>query len=288
VQEAAPIVNGCVIFVSTPSNQVMELEAATGKLLCRYVRPRPKDVFVLNYTNRGVSLFGDRVYYAAAESVLVALDVSVERAELAAARAQADLAATTLGRLERLRTHQATSQEEVDQARAQRDVAFARITQIEATIAKKTIRAPFRARVGIADVHPGQYLNEGAELTPLQGVADAVPVDFEVSQAVAASLHEGARVSIVTADGVAPIEARISAIDARVDPTTRNAKYQAKTAIDMSLVRLGDLGSAALVALGASLSLGVAALAWANVAIAMVWLVVNFKLGTRYRAATRR
>jgi membrane fusion protein (multidrug efflux system) len=161
-------------------------------------------------------------------TVLVALDVSVERAELAAARAQADLAATTLGRLERLRTHQATSQEEVDQARAQRDVAFARITQIEATIAKKTIRAPFRARVGIADVHPGQYLNEGAELTTLQGVADAVHVDFEVSQAVAASLHEGARVSIVTADGVAPIEARILAIDARVDPTTRNAKVRAQ------------------------------------------------------------
>ena len=77
-------------------------------------------------------------------------------------------------------------------------------------------------------MHPGQYLNEGAELTTLQGVADAVHVDFKVSQAVAASLHEGARVSIVTADGVAPIEARILAIDARVDPTTRNAKVRAQ------------------------------------------------------------
>jgi AAA family ATP:ADP antiporter len=71
-------------------------------------------------------------------------------------------------------------------------------------------------------------------------------------------------------------------------PTSRKTKYQAKTAIDMSLVRIGDLGSAALVALGASLSLGVDALAAANVAIAMVWLVVNLKLGSRYRAAARR
>lgn len=70
-------------------------------------------------------------------------------------------------------------------------------------------------------------------------------------------------------------------------PTSRRAKYQAKTAIDMSLVRIGDLGSAALVALGASLSLGVAELAWANVAIAMVWLAVNVKLASRYRAVAR-
>ncbi|HEX5818082.1 MAG TPA: efflux RND transporter periplasmic adaptor subunit [Gemmatimonadales bacterium] len=179
-------------------------------------------------TVRHVALVSGAV--VAPGTVLVALDVSVERAELAAARAQADLAATTLGRLERLRTHQATSQEEVDQARAQRDVAFARIAQIEAAIAKKTIRAPFRARVGIADVHPGQYLNEGTQLTTLQGVAETVHVDFEVSQAVAAALHEGARVAVATGDGEAPLEARVVAIDARVDPTTRNATVRARLA----------------------------------------------------------
>ena len=74
VHEAAPLVNGGVMFVSTPANQVLALEAATGKVLWRYVRPRPKDVFVLHDTNRGVALFGDKVYYAAAEAVLVALD----------------------------------------------------------------------------------------------------------------------------------------------------------------------------------------------------------------------
>ncbi|HEX5632052.1 MAG TPA: efflux RND transporter periplasmic adaptor subunit [Gemmatimonadales bacterium] len=163
-------------------------------------------------------------------TVLVALDVSLERAELAAARAEAELAATMLGRFERLQQARATSEEDVDRARAQRDVAFARIAQIEATIAKKTIRAPFRARVGIADVHPGQYLNEGAELTTLQGIADAVHVDFTVSQAVAAGLREGSTVHVVTADGAAPLPARVVAVDARVDPTTRNATVRARLA----------------------------------------------------------
>ena len=161
-------------------------------------------------------------------TVLVALDVSVETAELEAQEAEAALAETRLARLERLRQHQATSQDEVDQARAQRDVARAHIARTRALIAKKTIRAPFRARVGISDIHPGQFLNEGVELTTLQGVSEAVHVDFEVAQGVAAALREGMSVDVGTDDGAAPIAARIIAIDARVDPVTRNATVRAR------------------------------------------------------------
>src|SRR5438045_9776650 len=50
-------------------------------------------------------------------AVLVALDVSVEEAELQAEQAQADLAATSLARLDALLAGQATSQEERDPAR---------------------------------------------------------------------------------------------------------------------------------------------------------------------------
>ena len=161
-------------------------------------------------------------------TVLVALDVSVEQAELEAEQAQADLAQTSLARLERLREAQATSQEEVDQARAARDVALAQIERTRAIIAKKTIRAPFRARVGISDIHPGQYLNEGTELTTLQGVDAAANVDFTVAQVAAAELRPGEPVSVFTADNAQPLTARIVAVDARIDPTTRNALVRAR------------------------------------------------------------
>jgi membrane fusion protein (multidrug efflux system) len=163
----------------------------------------------------------------AAGAVLVALDVSVEEAELRAQEAQAALAQTTLDRLQRLQRDRAASDEEVDQARAQRDVALAQMARTKAVIARKTIRAPFRARVGIADVHPGQYLNEGTELTTLQGVAEAAHVDFAVNQQVATHLHRGQNVQ-VSASESAPITARIVAVDARVDPTTRNAVVRAR------------------------------------------------------------
>ena len=177
-------------------------------------------------TVRRVSLTPGQIVEAG--TVLVALDVSVEHAELRAAEAQAALAETLLGRAQRLIEERATTQTAVDRARAERDVAVADIARARAIIARKTIRAPFRARVGIADVHVGQYLNEGTLLTTLQGVGDAAHVDFAVAQRVAASLRRGDPVSILSSADETPIAAKIEAIDARVDPTTRNATVRAR------------------------------------------------------------
>ena len=116
-------------------------------------------------------------------TVLVGLDVAVEEAELHAQEAQATLAQTALARVQRLSDERAAPQAELDRAMAQRDVALAQIARTQAIIERKTIRAPFRARVGLSDVHPGQYLNEGTVLTTLQGVDAAADVDFTVAQA---------------------------------------------------------------------------------------------------------
>src|SRR5216110_2849873 len=163
-----------------------------------------------------------------AGTVPVALDISVEEADLKAQEAQAALEETTLDRMQRARQNRAVSEIEVDRARAARDVALAQIARTKAIIAKKTIRAPFPARVGLADVHPGQYLNEGTELTTLQGVDAAANVDFTVAQAVAAELHQGEPVAVFAANDLRPLTARIVAVDARIDPTTRNALVRAR------------------------------------------------------------
>ena len=163
-----------------------------------------------------------------ADSVLVALDVSVEEAELKAQQAQAALAKTVLERRHHLRLDQATAEEEVDRAQADLNVAQAQIARTKAIIARKIIRAPFRARVGLADVHPGQYLNEGTQLTTLQGVDEAVHVDFTVAQQVAAGLREGETVDVMPPGDVRTITAKIVALDARIDATTRNALVRAR------------------------------------------------------------
>ncbi len=177
-------------------------------------------------TVRNVRLIPGQIVEAG--TLLVALDVSVEEADLRAQEAQVALAKTILNRRNSLRQELATTQEEVDRAHADLDVAQAQIARTKAIIAKKTIRAPFRARVGIADVHPGQYLDEGTLLTTLQGVSEAVHVDFAVPQQIAGSLPVGETVEIMAAGHAKPMRAAIIALDARVDPTTRNAMVRAR------------------------------------------------------------
>ena len=72
--EAPAVVNNGVMFVATPSNQVMALDAQSGRILWRYRRTPPEDIVLLHATSRGVALFDDKVYFAANEAVLVALD----------------------------------------------------------------------------------------------------------------------------------------------------------------------------------------------------------------------
>ena len=72
--EAAPVVVNGVMFVATPGNQVLAINAKTGTLLWRYRRPLPTPVVLLHPTSRGVAVYDDKVYFAAGEAVLVALD----------------------------------------------------------------------------------------------------------------------------------------------------------------------------------------------------------------------
>jgi membrane fusion protein (multidrug efflux system) len=159
-------------------------------------------------------------------TVLVALDVSVEQAELKAQEAQAALAKTLAERMDRAVQSRATSQMEADRARAELDVARAQSERIKAIIARKTIRAPFRARIGISDVHVGQYLNEGTTITTLQGVDEGTHVDFQVPQHVALALKEGDAVEILA--GAQPVQAKVVALDSRVDQVTRNTTVRAR------------------------------------------------------------
>src|SRR5215471_3162178 len=73
--EAPPLVANGVMFVATPSNQVIAIEAKTGKILWRFKRTIPEGSLVPHQTSRGVALYGDRVFFATGEAILVAIDV---------------------------------------------------------------------------------------------------------------------------------------------------------------------------------------------------------------------
>ena len=162
----------------------------------------------------------------AAGDVLVRLDTRQERAQLAAAEAQRDLARANLGRARRLLEQQVIAQAEYDRLAAEAKQAEARTGEIRAAIERKRIRAPFAGVLGIRQVNLGQYLNGGDPVVPLQSM-DPVYVNFSLPQQDVAALRVGAPVQ-VTADGIAgAVEGRITAINSVVDEATRNVDVQA-------------------------------------------------------------
>ncbi len=72
--QSPPMVNNGYMYITTPNNQVIAFEAASGKELWRYKKPIPEELQQLHPTNRGVALYGDKLYLATTDAMLVCLD----------------------------------------------------------------------------------------------------------------------------------------------------------------------------------------------------------------------
>jgi alcohol dehydrogenase (cytochrome c) len=75
--EAAPVVNGRYLYITTPMDHVVALDATTGKPLWTYVHPvvpRAVRTVCCDVVNRGVAIYGDLVYIATIDNHVVALD----------------------------------------------------------------------------------------------------------------------------------------------------------------------------------------------------------------------
>jgi membrane fusion protein (multidrug efflux system) len=161
-----------------------------------------------------------------AGQVLVQLDTRQEHAQLESAAARRDLAKSTLDRSKKLVDDGAISQAEFDQANAQYKDAEATVGVIQATIDRKTIRAPFAGTAGIRRVNVGQYLNSGDPVVPLQAL-DRMFVDFTVPQEQVSALRAGAVVQIADSGAVALATGKVTAINPVADEATRNVQVQA-------------------------------------------------------------
>jgi membrane fusion protein (multidrug efflux system) len=170
---------------------------------------------------------------------LLRLDTRQERAQLAAAEAQRDLAKQNLDRARGLLDQGILAQADYDRASAESKQGEARVGEIRATIERKQIRAPFTGVLGIRQVNLGQYLAGGDAVVPLQSL-DPIYVNFSVPQQEVGELKPGREVR-VTAEGDKPIVAsgRITAVNSIVDAATRNVEVQATFANPRGELRPG-------------------------------------------------
>lgn len=171
--------------------------------------------------------------------LLVRLDTSLEEAQLRATVAQADLARLNAERSRKLFADKTISQSDLDTAEATLKQTLADADAIRATIAKKTIRAPFSGRLGIRMVNLGEYLEKGKAIVSLQSLAP-IYVEFSLPQQELAVLSKGLRVR-VEADTYPDkkFEGELTAINPDVNATTRNVRLQATLENADQLLRPG-------------------------------------------------
>ena len=174
----------------------------------------------------------ERIGFASGQAVqegalLVRLDARQERSQLAAIEAQRTLAGLQFGRMKDLLDQRVISQAEFDRAVTDQRHSDAQLGEVQTTIERKVIRAPFSGVLGIRQVNLGQYLAPGDPIVLLQSL-NPIYVDFGVPQQEAGEIRIGRRVRVTTED-LAGREfiGRVTAIDAVVDEATRNVRVQA-------------------------------------------------------------
>jgi membrane fusion protein (multidrug efflux system) len=186
----------------------------------------------------------ERIAFESGEAVkegelLVQLDTRQERAQLAAVESARDLARLNFERMEGLVNDGAITRAEYDRAAAERKETEAKVEEILATIARKTIRAPFSGILGIRQVNLGQYLSPGDPVVPLQSL-DPIHVNFGLPQQDAGQALVGRSARITVGDPArAVFSGSVTAINAVVDEATRNIQVQASLANPKGILRPG-------------------------------------------------
>ena len=158
---------------------------------------------------------------------LLQLDSDVEKALLGTAEADLGLAQVEHGRGSKLVGDQAISKGDFDKLAAQLKKASATVAQLNASLAKKRILAPFSGTIGIRQVDVGDYLASGKVIATLQDLS-SLYVDFNVPEQALPRLALGQVAQIsVAAYPQQTFEAKISAINPKVDDATRNVLIRA-------------------------------------------------------------
>ena len=158
--------------------------------------------------------------------LLVELDTKQEQAQLASVEAEKELARLNFERMQGLVSEGAITRAEYDRAVAEQKETSAKVEEIRATIARKTIHAPFSGILGLRKVNLGQYLSPGEAVVPLQSL-DPIYVNFGVPQQDSARVSIGRSVRFTIEDQAVQFAGQITAINSVVDETTRNIQVQA-------------------------------------------------------------
>ncbi len=159
--------------------------------------------------------------------ILLQMEDSIQKADLAAAEAEAILAQQNLKRADTLRTRGVGAVSNVDTTASAANAAEAVVEKMRATLAQKSVKAPFSGVIGIPKVDIGQYLTPGTVIATLQNT-DVMRIDFTVPEQSLASIKLGQTVKVGASVDSLDFEGKIVGIDPKIDPATRLVSVRAE------------------------------------------------------------
>jgi membrane fusion protein (multidrug efflux system) len=195
------------------------------------VRPKVTEVVTAIHFTEGEQVEAGRV--------LVELESSEARADVAEVRATLVDLENQLRRTRELFETRATAASELDQRLAQRDAARAALEAAEARLADRKVRAPFAGRVGLRRVSLGSLVTPDTVITTLDDT-HVIKLDFDVPATAIARVEEGLTVEARSAawrDTV--FRGRVDSVDTRVDPVSRTVTVRAIVSNDEGRLRPG-------------------------------------------------
>lgn len=153
---------------------------------------------------------------------LVQLDDRTDQQDLINLNSQLTLTKINYDRQVQLFQTKSTSQSSLDSANAEFQQALAAVNKTKILISEKLITAPFTGKIGIRNVNIGQYVSPGTPLVNLQSL-NPLHVQFSLPEQNFKLLSYGQPLEIQVSNYPnEKFKAKITAIDASVDPVTRN------------------------------------------------------------------
>ncbi|MCX5572343.1 efflux RND transporter periplasmic adaptor subunit [Kaistia nematophila] len=158
--------------------------------------------------------------------LLVQIDDAVERAGLVSANTAVAVSQDALSRAQALLQRNVSTVASLQEAQNNLDKAKGALTQLEATLDQKAIRAPFPGTIGIPKIDVGQYVQPATVVATLQNL-DQMKVNFSVPEQELGSLKIGQPVRFGLREDDLNFSGKITGIDPKIDAASRLVSVQA-------------------------------------------------------------
>lgn len=184
--------------------------------------------------------------YVRAGDVIVELTSRQQGAQLTEARANLAEAELQFRRTQTLAAKGLAAQSLLDQRRAERDTAAARVNAQGSQVSDRSIRAPFSGVLGLRQVSLGSLVRPGDVITTLDDVS-LIKLDLAVPETSMALLQAGMVVDVRAAGfSDKTLTGIVSGLDSRVDPQSRTIAVRAEVDNPDGLLKPGMLLTATL------------------------------------------